>query len=166
MKGMIKKVIRFGVIILAVVLVGGGSVGGAIYFGFLPDFIGLKAMLDGKPDDTPREATVVDRLGPPPYLLSMKPFEIPIIRDGRLQRRVNLRFRLQVDPERALEMNTAGHKLHGEMFRELMILVPQQLQKNDTLDLPAIADRMLVLAHRTIDPTLVKDVLVQGYFER
>lgn len=156
--------------IVALLVVGGGGAAAGMAFGVLPDVFGLfggqqGASADGHGADA-KEASVRDRLGPPPFLLSMKPIEIPVIMNGRVERRANFRFRLQVDPTATDILQTEGHRLHATMFEDLMVYLPRHLEDRDTVDLNAVKHRMRRKAQALLSAEVIKDVLIQSYFER
>ncbi|MCF8480160.1 MAG: hypothetical protein K9H25_07005 [Rhodospirillum sp.] len=158
-----KKLLKLGLIVIVALLVVGGGVVGAMKFGFVPDVLGLFST-EGAAE--PKELTPLEQFGQPPFLMSMKPIEIPVIMNGQVVRRSNFRFRIQIDPKDAAMFQYAGHKLHAEMFEALMGFLPRHLETRDRVDLMAVKQRMRKVADLVLGMGKVKDVLIQGYFER
>ncbi|MBK1664719.1 hypothetical protein CKO38_06650 [Rhodospirillum rubrum] len=159
-----KKLLKILVllIILLAVIAGGGLA--AMKFGVLPDMLGLFPA-PSTAEAPAREPTVIERLGPPPVFLPMKPIEIPVIVKGELRRRVSVRLRLQIDPESIPVIEKAGDRLHAEYFKALMDFIPTTLESRDTVDLRALKARMVEVSSRVLGPHVVLDVLIQGYYE-
>jgi hypothetical protein len=160
-----KKLLKIGLILIVLLLfvVGGGLVG-AIKFGLVPDFLGLFPSEDHV--EEPKALSPLERLGPPPFLFSLNPIEIPVISNGRVIRRCSFGFRIQIDPEDTVEVRYLLEKLQSKMLEDLMAFLPRHLETRDTVDLVAVKQRMRLVAERVLGPGKVKDVLIQGYFER
>ncbi|MGB1028004.1 MAG: hypothetical protein ACPGYL_15720, partial [Rhodospirillaceae bacterium] len=158
-----KTVIKILVMVLLVLVIIAGGIAGAIKMGFIDDFIGLgEHMQPSIP-----EPTVADILGPPPELINLRPFEIPIIINGRLNRNVNLRIRLKLREDGIAELQTQAEHLHGNLYRELASFLPYHLETRDRIELRVLKTRLLRTAKRSLeDPDLVEEVLIQGIFER
>lgn len=157
-----KKLIVIGLVLL---LLGGGGAVGAMAFGLLPDVFGLFGGGSGHQAEAKTE-TVRDRLGPPPFLLTMKPIEIPVILNGQIRTRANFRFRLHADPDMVVRLQTEGHLLHSAMFKDLMVYLPRQMEQGGDIDLLAVKHRMRRIAQTMMGADVIKDVLIQSYYER
>jgi hypothetical protein len=159
-----KKILKLSAIVLVAVFVVLGGLVAGIKFGLIPDFPGLFTVAD----DSAKEAveqTPLERLGPPPFLLTMKPIEIPVIMNGKLVRRSNFQFRLEVEETDVASLQTAGHQLHARMLEDLMVFLPRHLETRDVVDLVAVKARMRALADRMLGQGRVHDVVIQGYYE-
>ncbi|CCG07536.1 hypothetical protein [Pararhodospirillum photometricum] len=151
-------------LVVLVVLAGGGGAAG-MAMGYLPDIFHLfpQAPTVSAPllPPTPRQ-----RLGPPPFLLSMKPLEIPVIQNGEVTRRLSIRLRLHLQEADNSTLSQRGHLLHAAFFQDMMGFMPQLMEGRTDVDLRAIKDRLKVVADRVVGAGVIKEILIQGYFER
>ncbi|GEO82478.1 hypothetical protein [Pararhodospirillum oryzae] len=156
---------RLGILGLIVVIVLGTGIPGARAAGLVSD---IKQMLglSNDPPPPPPPPTPLERLGPPPFLLSMKPLEIPVIANGAVQRRLSFRLRLSLAEADNATLSERGHLLHAAFFQDLMVYAPNYLETHPELNLMAIKARMKAVADRVLGPGVVKEVLIQGFFER
>ncbi|MBE1236821.1 hypothetical protein IHV25_04030 [Phaeovibrio sulfidiphilus] len=159
------------VVILSVVVLLLGIFVGGIALGFIPDTFGLRGSLglsDSKaveaeapaPPPTPRE-----RLGPPPFLLSVRTLTVPVIVDGRLVRSANISARILVDPAKSNIFLRRGHILSAVFLEELMVLLPQQLELVGHFNMAEIKARLRDVANRALEENVVQEVLISGFSE-
>ncbi|WP_413203750.1 hypothetical protein [Rhodospirillum sp. A1_3_36] len=159
-----KKYLKIGLIVIVLLLVVGGGVVAGIKFGFIPDFLGLSP--PEAPVEEPKALSPLERLGQPPFLISLNPIEIPVISNGQIIRRCSFAFRVQIEPEDTVEVRHLFDKLQSKILEDLMVFLPRNLETRDTVDLMAVKQRMRRVAEQVMGPGKVKDVLIQGYFER
>lgn len=153
--------IRILVIVFALVLALAGGAAGLIHFGILPDFTGLLR--------PPVEAEAAPPPPPPrvePVFQHISPFLVPIIRNGQIERSLYIGLRLRVNPDKGREVALYHSRLHDAYMRLLFDLVPQQMERRDTLDLAAMKVRLKEVADRLMGPGMVEEVMFQAVFER
>lgn len=154
--------IRLLAIVVALVfaLAGGGV--GLIHFGYLPDYTGLikPAVSETEPAAPPPVPRVE------PVFQHIAPFLIPVIRDGQIERSMYIGLRLRVAPGQGAHVTMHHARLHDVYMRVLYEMVPEQLERRQTLDLMALKTRLQDVANRLLGADMVEEVMFQAVFER
>jgi hypothetical protein len=162
---------RMIVIILVMILVAGGGAGGLIMLGIVPNPFNPKvperpltaaekaaAELEKKNKFVPPLAAFV--------LVKMDDMVIPVIIDGKAERRVLLIARIMAtgtEDKKFVEASLT--KFQDEMINDLVPYFQIYFQKHDMLDVVAIKARMMKHA-KTVYGDHVKDVLLVNAFEQ
>lgn len=155
--------IRLLILVVVLALAIGVGIGGLIHFQMIPDFTGMIA--------PPTEEQAVEAEPPPPpridpVLIDMKPMLVPVIRDRQVQRNIYIAFRLEVEPDRRDTLMGYLPQLQDVYLRALFEMVPKQLEKRQTLDLPKIKERLKVITDRVTGEGVVRDIVVSAVFDR
>lgn len=168
---------KYAILIAVSVILLLAALVGATVMGYIPDSMGLRPLLGvEKPSENaeapkaPVAETPLERLGPPPLLLYLKSISVPVIVEGQLRKTANINFRIEIDPDQRDILAKRGHLLMAVYLQELMILLPQQLEASDSFDFAAIKRRLKELSNEVLEPDsdkeVVRDVIIQGYYER
>lgn len=154
--------LRLLVIIFALVLTAASGFGGLIHFGVIPDVTGLI-----KPDQG--ENGESEKAPPPriePVFMTLEPFLIPVIRDGKVVRNLYIGLRLDVAPDRAQQAQQSIPRLHDAFMRTLFEVVPELLEERSTVDVEKMKWRLQTVADEVVGPGVIQDVMVQALFDR
>jgi hypothetical protein len=159
------------VIILVLILVAGGGAGGLIMLGIVPNPFEPKiperqltaaeqaaAELEKKNKFVPPAAAFV--------LVKMDDMVVPVIIDGKAERRVLLIARLMASgPAEKGPVEAGLTRFQDQVIRDLVPYFQNYFVKNDMLDVNEIKKRLLAHA-KTVYGDRVKDVLLVNAFEQ
>jgi hypothetical protein len=162
---------RMIVIILVLILVAGGGAGGLIMLGIVPNPFNPKV-----PE---RQLTVAEKAAAeleaknkfvPPQaefkLVKMDDMVVPVIIDGKAERRVMLIARLMGNTNEDKKIIEAGlTRYQDEMLKDFVPYFQTYFVKNDMLDIQEIKKRLVKHA-KTVFGDNVKDVLLVNAFEQ
>ncbi|MBT5108863.1 MAG: hypothetical protein HOM25_09285 [Rhodospirillaceae bacterium] len=138
------------IILLVLVLLGGG--GAATWF------LVLKEDPEQKPEEAPVTAV---------SFLEMESLNVPVIKNGVIQRYVLLRVTLDLRDDAARKMASAAKpKLRDKFFNDLYGYFATLPPTEKGVNIKAIKRRMLRISKAILGDDAVQDILILGVFER
>lgn len=162
--------IRLLIIVLALVGVLGAGAGGLVHFAIIPDFSGgiissLVGVVNQEQANKPEEHSA-PAVRPDPVFMTMEPILIPVIKDGVLRHNVYIAIRLELEPGKEEAGKFYMSRLHDLYLRALFDTVQEQQKDRDTLDIPKLKERLMVVTGRAVEPGVVRGLLVMSAFNR
>lgn len=153
---------RLILVILALILLGGGSFVGLVAFGVVPDILGLGLQVGAVEPEAP-----VEPPPPRPDYVNIAPFVVPIILEsGALHRQIYFDLRLEVTPGTVGELTRRMPVLHDAFIRYLHQWYPLWMRDHSDVDLRETKRRLTTVAERVVGPGVVRDVLFIAAFDR
>ena len=138
------------IIVVVIMLVAGG--GAATYFFVLAE---------------PKKEEKGPQLPPPPVFLKMDTLSVGVIRDGSIKEYVVLDITLEMRDEAAKSLaENKMPKLRDVYIAGLSEYFANLPSLKEGAKVPQIKRRLLSQSEKALGPGAVKDVLVQGIFER
>lgn len=110
--------------------------------------------------DTNKKITA---FGAKPYYLEMDPLMIPIFQDNDIAGTIQIIYKLEVfgnDNYKAVEKLKT--KLADALINDFTYYIPRTLRKNQTLDVPLIKYRLMMVTDKVLGKKVVSDAIIQG----
>jgi len=171
---------RVIVILFVMLLVAGGGAGGLIMLGIVPNPFNPKVAVNLSAAEKAAAAAGKNKFQPPVAaftLIKVPDLIIPVIENGRVQRRVFITVRIMASAktyEKDIKEDVLGGKgdahvggrFIGTVIGELVPFFQAYFAQHDTLDLPLIKEKMVGYAKQVYGNDAIKDVLLMNAFEQ
>lgn len=146
------------VMILLLAVLVGGAIGAMAAMG-----VGPFGKLPPK-----KEEAVAPQPAPPaePVLIEMETVAVPLIRGNDVPRQIFLRVQLSVEPAKKAEVTQQLPRLQDAVLRSLHDYLPMTVRDSALPDATLIKRHLQVVADKTLGAGMVKEVLVDGVYER
>ena len=158
------------VIILVIILVAGGGAGGLMMLGVIPNPFNPTPIGAGMTEAERAAAGLAARKFQPPKsqldLVKLDDMIVPVIMDGRVNRRVFIIARLVVDEPANVTAVEAGLRVYqDQVLRDLVPFFQKYFLDRDTVSAEVVKGR-LTAAAKTVYGEMVPDVLLINVFEQ
>lgn len=147
---------RTVIIILVALLVIAGS-GGAVWYFFLQ----AKAPIVDPHKKEQKASLEV------PEFVDLENLSIPVIREGNVEKYITISVSLEMRDKNAKALaDEAFPRLKDAIFRDLYSYFSMQQSTNGGLNVSQVKSRVLWAAERSMGKGLVRQVIIQGAYER
>ena len=160
---------RVIVIIMVLLLVAGGGAGGLIMLGIVPNPFNPKPVEMSAAEAAAAEASK-HKFQPPTAaysLVKVPDMIIPVIMNGRVERRVFITCRLMsTAKEHEKDIKDNLKHFQGEVVTDFVPFFQTYYAKHDSLDLALIKQKLLAHAKEVYGDDVIKDVLLINMFDQ
>jgi len=160
---------RVIVIFFVLLLVAGGGAGGMIMLGIVPNPFNPKTVALSAAEAAAAEATK-SKFQPPAaaYALTKVPdLIIPVIANGRVERRVFITFRVMAaQKSQEKDIKDSLDHFRGVVIGDFVPFFQSYYEHHDALDLPLIKGKLLAHAKHVFGEEVITDVILINVFEQ
>ena len=160
---------RVIVIIMVLLLVAGGGAGGLIMLGIVPNPFNPKGVEMSAAEAAAAEASKSKFKAPTAAfsLVKVPDMIIPVIMNGRVERRVFITCRLMsTAKEHEKDIKDNVKHFQGVVITDFVPFFQSYYDKHDSLDLGLIKQKLLVHAKQVFGDTVIQDVLLINVFDQ
>ena len=160
---------RVIVIIMVLLLVAGGGAGGLIMLGIVPNPFNPKGVELSAAEQAAAEASKHKFQAPTAAfaLVKVPDMIIPVIMNGRVERRVFITCRLMSSAkEHEKDIKDGVKHFQGEVVSDFVPFLQTYYAQHDTLDLLLIKEKLLGHAKHVYGDGIIQDVLLINVFDQ
>jgi hypothetical protein len=98
---------------------------------------------------------------------TLQPFNVPVIRNGRVERIVMLNLTLETKGDvNKSKVMAERYRLHDAFLRDIYGFISYRRPDGQTIDPQMVKTRLLLISDRILGRDVVENVLVQSIFDR
>lgn len=149
--------IRFLIIIVAFLLMLGAVIGGLYFWGIDP-LAKFEAMMGMGPPADPNE---VEPSTNTPSYVDFGLLLVPLIQDREVKGRAEMIVRLQVPPDKKVDVARALPRLQAAFLQEMLSFLPLHLREGGEPGSSAVSRRLIRVAEKIAGPGMIIDVVIE-----